>query len=342
MHPYVRLRIGITTGDPSGIGPEVLLRLLHDRALDEGVQPIVYGDLALMRRVANVCAIDWPEALSVQPVGDPDAWPASARAILLDYRLAPLRHIQPGQIQSEAGQAAATWIRDATGDALAGYVHAIATGPVHKQALLQAGITHPGHTEWLAEMTGAREPVMMFVAPDLVVSLATIHIPLAAVPDALTPDGLLTVMHLTATTLRRRLGREPRIGVLGLNPHGGEGGRFGRAESHIIAPAIAEARQCKLAVDGPLVPDVAFLPENRRRFDAFVAMYHDQALIPFKMLAFDFGVNVTLGLPFIRTSVDHGTAFDIAWQGKASPNSFLQAIRLAAELSRDRHDTDSA
>lgn len=330
-----RLRVALTTGDPSGIGPEIILRVLRDRELLALVQPVVYGDQALLRRVAARAAIAWPDDLAVIAAGDMAPWPLTAPAILLDEKYPPLADWQPGRVQAEAGEVALRWVRRSVADAMAGRVAAITTGPINKQSLALAGCPHPGHTELLAELTGGKQGVMMFVGRGLAVSLATIHIPLAEVTASLSVDGLLPVIRLTEEAMRRRYGGRPSVAVLGLNPHGGEGGRFGETERTVIMPAIAAARQEGLSVTGPLVPDTAFLPVNRDRYAAFVAMYHDQGLIPFKMLAFDHGVNVTLGLPIIRTSVDHGTAFDIAWQGKASADSMQYAIKLALQLARD-------
>ena len=233
-----------------------------------------------------------------------------------------------------------TWICAAVRDIQAGMADALVTAPVNKEALHLAGVNFPGHTELLAHLTATPAPCMAFYSPGLVVSLATIHEALADVPRLLSIPSLLRVIRLTHTAGRGFGVDAPRIGVLALNPHAGEHGLFGDEEAKIIIPAIKQAKAEGIAASGPLVPDTAFTWLGKRPatppFDAYVAMYHDQGLIPFKMVAFDTGVNVTLGLPVIRTSPDHGTAFDLAWQGKASPASLFSAITLAARMARTK------
>jgi 4-hydroxythreonine-4-phosphate dehydrogenase len=308
-------RIGLTLGDPAGIGPELVLRALAADELRREARLVAYGSAALLRRVADAAGIPWP-----------------AGPELHDLPFAGANAVVPGRVQAACGRAAADWVAAAARDALAGGLDAIVTAPLNKEALHLAGVPFPGHTEMLASLGGARRTAMLFWSPSLIVSLATIHLPLADVPAALTTAGLLDTLRLTADACRR-LGRTGPLGVLALNPHAGEGGLFGREEQAVIAPAIATARAEGLAVEGPLVPDTAFLEQKRGRYAAYVAMHHDQGLIPFKMLAFAEGVNVTLGLPFVRTSPDHGTAFDLAWQNRADPSSFFSAIRCACRLA---------
>jgi len=217
---------------------------------------------------------------------------------------------------------------------LKGEVNAITTAPLNKEALHAAGHKYPGHTEIFAERMRAERSCMTFFADELTCSLVTVHIGYHEVPAALRTQRILDVIELTAAAVRRQRGREPRLAVLGLNPHAGEHGLFGGGEEErVIAPAIEAASKSGLSVVGPLPPDTAFLPARRRETDAFICMYHDQALIPMKALVFDSAVNTTLGLPVVRTSVDHGTAFDIAWQGKASAGNLFAAVRLAAKLA---------
>jgi 4-hydroxythreonine-4-phosphate dehydrogenase len=217
--------------------------------------------------------------------------------------------------------------------ALAGEVAAVVTGPIHKEALRAAGVAFPGHTEIFAERTGAKRACMMLMSPELTCSFVTVHVGYREVPGLLSVERVLEVIELTADYVRRVRSREPVLAVCGLNPHAGEQGLFGeREEERFIVPAIEAARGKRLRIEGPLPPDTAFLPARRRRTDAFVCMYHDQGHIPLKALAFDEAVNVTLGLPIVRTSVDHGTALDIAWQGKAKANSLVEAVRVAAAL----------
>ena len=213
---------------------------------------------------------------------------------------------------------------------------AIVTAPLHKEALRDAGVPFPGHTEMLAEHTSTRDYCMMLTSAEISVCLVTTHVALSVVPNALSTSRIVKVIEL-ADAAMARLGRgRKQLTVCGLNPHAGEHGLFGDEEAQIIEPAIARARAAGFSVEGPLPPDTAFVPAQREKTDAYIVMYHDQGLIPFKMLSFDVGVNVTLGLPIVRTSVDHGTAFDIAWQGKASAVSMIEAIKVAVKLAACR------
>jgi 4-hydroxythreonine-4-phosphate dehydrogenase len=242
--------------------------------------------------------------------------------------------VAPGRVGAATGRAAYAYIERAIDAALTGEVAAVVTGPIHKEALRAAGVPFPGHTEIYAERPGAARACMMLASPELTCSFATVHVGYREVPGLLSVSRVLDVIELTADYIRRVRSREPVIAVCGLNPHAGEHGLFGdHEEERIILPAIEAARAKGLNVDGPLPPDTAFLPARRRATDAFVCMYHDQGHIPLKALAFDEAVNVTLGLPIVRTSVDHGTALDIAWRGKANPNSLFEAVRIAAALA---------
>jgi 4-hydroxythreonine-4-phosphate dehydrogenase len=244
--------------------------------------------------------------------------------------------IRPGVLSAEAGRAAYDVIVRAVGAAMAGTVDAIATAPVNKEAFRLAGLPWHGHTDLLAHLTGARRVAMMFYSEPLSVVLATIHIALADVPRVLTREEMQETIALTARELPRFGKSAPRIGVAGLNPHAGEHGLFGREEEEAIAPAIAACRASGIDVSGPFPGDTIFLRASRGEFDVVVACYHDQGLIPVKLLAFGEAVNVTLGLPIVRTSVDHGTAFDIAGKGVADPSSMITAVRLAARLAQVR------
>ena len=241
----------------------------------------------------------------------------------------------PGVLSAEAGRAAHDVIVRAVSDAMDGTVQAVATAPVNKEAFRLAGLEWTGHTDLLAHLTGAPRVAMMFYSDRLMVVLATVHIALAEVPASLTQERMQATIALTAEAIPRFTKVPPRIAVAGLNPHAGEHGLFGdREEERIIAPAIEAATAKGIDVDGPLPPDTAFLPKYRKAADAYVCMYHDQGLIPLKALAFEDAVNVTLGLPIVRTSVDHGTAFDIAGKGVADPQSMIAAVLLAARLAR--------
>ena len=321
--------LGVTLGDPAGVGPELVLRLLGEPALVEGVRLVVYGSVGLLREVARTAGIPWPARLVVVPAADSQILPPGTEPVLFDTLVAEA--VQPGRAQAACGRLSGEWIAAAVRDVRRGLTGAIVTAPICKAAWQAAAIPFPGHTEMLAQLTGTEEVRMFFWSPGLAVGLVTIHLALSAVRARLTPARVLQTIRLVAGAVRGTTVSCPRIGVLGFNPHAGEGGLFGDAEQHVIGPAIAAARGEGIEADGPLVPDTAFRDGARRSYHAFVAMYHDQGLIPFKMLAFDEGVNVTLGLPFCRTSPDHGTAFDIAWQGRASPASLFAAVRYARE-----------
>ncbi len=240
----------------------------------------------------------------------------------------------PGVLSAEAGRAAYDVIVRAVGDAMDGTVQAVATAPVNKEAFRLAGLPWAGHTDLLAHLTGAKRVAMMFYSERLIVVLATVHMPLADVPSALTEERMRTTIALTAESVPRFTKVPPRIAVAGLNPHAGEHGMFGSEEERAIVPAIAACRARGIDVSGPFPADTVFVRATRGEFDVVVACYHDQGLIPVKLIAFGEAVNVTLGLPIIRTSVDHGTAFDIAGTGKANPESMIAAVLLAARLAR--------
>jgi 4-hydroxythreonine-4-phosphate dehydrogenase len=243
------------------------------------------------------------------------------------------RVFEPGRLSAEAGQAAYETIFRAVRDARTGGVQAIATAPINKEALALAGLPWRGHTDMLATLTGTRDVAMMFHSSKLRVVLATIHIPISEVPSALTVESIGTTIRLTADAMPRFGVAAPRIALAGLNPHAGEHGIIGREEERVLIPAVKAARQAGVDVTGPWPGDTVFTRAVRGEFDVVIACYHDQGLIPVKLIAFGEAVNVTLGLPIIRTSVDHGTAFDIAGRGLADPESMVQAVLLAAALA---------
>jgi 4-hydroxythreonine-4-phosphate dehydrogenase len=295
--------------------------------------PIVFGDTSVLTAVSRRLGLE----LRARHLS-PHEWPAAARGVdcpaVLDLCALQGDAVAPGEVGAATGRAAFTYIERAIQAALAGEVAAVATGPVHKEALRAAGVPFPGHTEIFAERTGAKRACMMLTCDVLTCSFVTAHVGLHDVPRLLTAQRVLEVIELTADFVGLMRSRRPKIAVCGLNPHAGEHGLFGqREEERFIAPAIDAARAGGLEVEGPLPPDTAFLPSRRTATDAYVCMYHDQGHIPMKMLAFDDAVNITLGLPIIRTSVDHGTALDIAWQGKASARSLFEAVRIAAALA---------
>ncbi len=288
------MRIGITVGDPSGIGPEIAVKAIANPRVRAACEPILYG----------------PPDLSAFP---------------------------PGLLSADAGRAAYEAISRAVDDAVARRIGAVVTCPVNKEAFALAGLPWRGHTELLAHLTGSEFVAMMFYSPRLIVVLATVHVALREVPDLLTPALIDRVVRLTARELPRFLPQgaasSPRLAIAGLNPHAGEHGLMGDEDERVVRPAVEALSKAGINVRGPLPADTAFLRATRGEFDAVIACYHDQGLIPIKMASFGTAVNVTLGLPIVRTSVDHGTAFDIAGKAKADPGSLVEAILLAARLA---------
>ena len=331
MPDPARPQIGISMGDPAGVGPELCLRAMADPAIGRLCAPILFGDLGVLERVAECCGLPLPT--EVAPL---ERWDGKAPGghLLVDCAAVDADAVVPGTVQAACGRAAYVYVREAIDAALRKRTLAIVTAPLHKGALRLAGVGFPGHTELLAAHTHTSDYCMMLGSDAITVSLVTTHIALSNVPAGITQARILKVIELTDAAMRRRGRARPRLAVCALNPHAGEQGLFGHLETAVIEPSVREAQRRGFDATGPLPPDTAFVPAQRERTDAYIVMYHDQGLIPFKMLAFDEGVNVTLGLPIVRTSVDHGTAFDIAWQGKASPNSLLHAIRWAVELGR--------
>jgi 4-hydroxythreonine-4-phosphate dehydrogenase len=328
-------RVAITMGDPAGVGPELCLRLLREPRVRAVCIPTVIGDAGVLGRVAR--QLGWPEpSYTLEPAlwGHPEY--VGEEPLVLDLANLDAESVEPGKVSAACGRAAFEYVTFAIDEALAGWVDAIATGPLHKEALNAAGVPHPGHTEILAEQTNTPRVCMMLTSDAITCSLATVHVGYRDVADLLTRELVRETIEFTAAAMERLRGRKPRLLVCGLNPHAGERGLFGyHEEERIIAPAVEDARAKGIDVCGPLPPDTAFLPKFREHADAYVCMYHDQGLIPLKALAFEEAVNVTLGLPIVRTSVDHGTAFDIAWQGVADVSSFVKAVELAARLARE-------
>ncbi len=312
--------IAISLGDPAGIGPEIVARALAERP-DANV--IVFGDEGVLARAATAAGVVAPPSTSIRPV----------------TALGP-DEVTPGHPNDASGRAQLAYLTAATDAALAGEVAGLVTAPISKEWIARAGFAFPGHTEYLASRAGVGEFAMMLAGPSLRVTVATTHIPLRDVPRLLTADGIASAIWLTAQALIRNFGiAHPRVAVAGLNPHAGEAGRFGDEEERLVRPGIEMARKriseigLTAELSGPLVPDSVFRQAARGQFDAVVALYHDQGLIPLKLLHFDEGVNLTLGLPFVRTSPDHGTAYDIAGTGQARAVSFLAALDLAARLT---------
>jgi 4-hydroxythreonine-4-phosphate dehydrogenase len=330
----------VTMGDPSGIGPEIIARAAAAGALDDAV---VVGDGGVMRRALRACGLDRPVALLQMPA-DFAACPPGVLAVCTPAGLHPgLDQLPYGAVDGRAGAAAARCIEQAVAWATQGAGRAIVTAPIHKEALFAAGVRFPGHTEMLQALAvpaGAPPPPvrMMLANDELRVVLVTIHLSLRRAIDALSIDGIAETLAITHAAGLRFGIAAPRIAVAGLNPHAGEGGLFGDEEIRLIAPAIARARAAGIAASGPYAPDTVFMRARDTagkpgEFDFVVAMTHDHGLIPVKYLGVDQGVNVTLGLPFVRTSPDHGTAFDIAGRGVADPASLLAAAAMARRLA---------
>jgi 4-hydroxythreonine-4-phosphate dehydrogenase len=288
-----RPRIGITVGDPAGIGPEIAARAAADPKVVEVCEPILYGP----------------------------------------HETSDLARFRPGELSAEAGRAAYEAIVRAVDDARRGTIDAIATAPINKEAFALAGLPWKGHTDLLAHITASPQVAMMFYAEALRVVLATIHVPLAEVPTLLTRDLVDRIITLTAREMPRFGYERPRLAFAGLNPHAGEHGVIGSEDETVLRPAVEDARGRGIEISGPWPGDTVFVRAARGEFDAVIACYHDQGLIPVKLLAFGRAVNVTLGLPIVRTSVDHGTAFDIAGRGIADHSSLVEAVRLAARLA---------
>ena len=317
-------------GDPSGIGPEICLRALQAPSVLKMCTPVLFGDAGVLARIKSssknrvevVSLAEWKKIGKVE------------KPLVVDCAAIDAKIVRPGQVSAACGRAGYIYIEHAIRAAMSKKISAVVTAPIHKEALRLSGIKYPGHTEIFTALTRARRSCMMLYSDKLTVSMVTTHIGYRDVPGKLSVARVLDVIELTAEAMRWALHREPRIGVCGLNPHAGEHGLFGgQEEENFVKPAVARARQKNIDVTGPLVPDAAFTTNQRMKFDAIVTLYHDQGHIPFKMLAFDTGVNITLGLPMIRTSVDHGTAFDIAWQGKADPTSLFSAIQVAVGMA---------
>ncbi|HHT9155637.1 MAG: 4-hydroxythreonine-4-phosphate dehydrogenase PdxA [Planctomycetes bacterium] len=308
--------IGITMGDPCGVGPEVALKAIS--LLPPGHEPLVIGSGEVLQRTAEGLGLkpDWKERVKVLDLAN------------FDPGKTPLREPNP-----EAGRASLEYVLKGIELALKGEIGALVTGPISKEALHLAGYPYPGHTEILKEKTGAPRVTMMMVVGDFRVSFVTIHVPLKEVPRLLSPERVLATIKLTHKGLKEWFHVErPRIGVCALNPHAGEGGCFGSEEGEVILPAIRAAQEAGINCSGPIPADVACHKAHEGELEVVVALYHDQGTIAIKLLGFFSGVNLTLGLPIVRTSPTHGTAFDIAGKGLAQPGSMLEAIKLAARL----------
>ncbi|HTN42581.1 MAG TPA: 4-hydroxythreonine-4-phosphate dehydrogenase PdxA [Nitrospiria bacterium] len=335
--------IAITMGDPAGIGPEIIVKTLSKplvNRIERIARPVVVGDRGVLERVARRLK----SSCKIRTLLDLESIPLPRKVLsVIDLNKMDLSAFAAGRPTAAGGQAAVEAIRQAVQLALARRVAGIVTAPISKEGLQAAGYPFPGHTELLAELCGAKEVGMLMVSPPrfkkdpgLRILLATTHVALRNLPDRLTRECVRTAIRLAHEAARRYFGlRRPRMAVAALNPHAGEGGLFGHEEAEIIRPVVEQARRQGIPVSGPFPADSLIRQAFDGKYDILVAMYHDQALIPIKLLGFGRAVNVTVGLPFVRTSPDHGTAYDIAGKGIADPGSLIEAIRLAVAFSKN-------
>jgi len=322
---------GISMGDPAGIGPEIILKALKDGRVLTKCRPLVLGDYEVLKETSARLGLDCP----LISIDAPTHLPEGNKVPVLS--LSAIEDLKPAEVSYDAGRASGIYIRTGAELALEGTIDALVTAPINKESFNMGGFDYPGHTEFLAELTNTKDYAMMLMGERLRVVLLTIHCPLMSVAGRLSVAETLRIIGLTDRSLRNDFGlKSPRIALASLNPHAGEGGLFGREEEDLLLPAAGLARGKGIDVTDPLPADTLFYKALRGDYDVVVCPYHDQALIPLKMLHFEDGVNVTLGLPIIRTSPDHGTAFDIAGRGIASPESLIAAILTAARMVKAR------
>ena len=313
-------RIAITLGDPAGIGPEIIITALNSRRVKSVCTPVIIGDREVLSLVAKKTSKTLSRSIEIiNP---------------LEGRSPDASLIKPGKLPKKWALAVVGYIEEAVRLAKEREVSAIVTAPINKGALHKAGFSFPGHTEFLAHLTGTKDYVMMLGGVRLKVALVTIHVPLKEVLRLVTAKEVFKVIRITDEALKKRFKiKKPKIAVAGLNPHAGEGGMFGDEEGRVIMPAVRRARRAGIDASDPLPPDTVFFRALNGEFDCVVSMYHDQGLGPLKLIHFEDGFNATLGLPIIRTSVDHGTAYEIAWKGVASAESMITAILTAAKMA---------
>lgn len=315
-------------GEPGGIGPEVIVKALYHKEIRNCCRPVVIGDARIIKNALKLTKLPL-EVKTISTLSESGPKKNVIEVFDISSRLPFLKSVP----SRNAGRAVVSYIRKAVEFALNNEVDAIVSGPVSKESLKMAGYKWPGHTELLAELTDTKDFAMMFFSDKLKIMLCTIHIPLKDVPEKINRKNVLKTIRLAIKGADMLGIHNPRIAVAGLNPHAGESGMIGKEEVRFIIPAIIKARSEGIQIKGPYPPDVVFNKAYNGEFDIIVCMYHDQGLIPFKMVSFETGVNVTVGLPIIRTSPDHGTGFDIAWKNRANPSSMIEAIKLAARLN---------
>lgn len=323
--------ICITMGDPTGIGPEIILKSLSQERIYDLCNPLLLGDVRVISRTAKLLKIP----LTVNIIEDP----ARGRYICGELDMMDLSHLNPeaityGKPDYHCGRAMGMYIERCFCLAQEKKISAMVTAPINKDAMNKAGLPYKGHTDFLAHLAGTKEVVMMFASKKMKIALVTIHVPIAKISQELTAEKIFTTIKIFSEGLRKFFGiSDPKLAVAALNPHAGEGGLMGNEELEIIIPAIEKAKNMGIDVHGPFPADTLFYPDKRKDFDAIVCMYHDQGLIPLKMVSFRESVNITLGLPIIRTSVDHGTAYDLAGKGTGDPSSLNAAIEMATHMA---------
>ncbi|MBI4682682.1 MAG: 4-hydroxythreonine-4-phosphate dehydrogenase PdxA [Nitrospirae bacterium] len=319
--------IAITMGDPGGVGPEIIVKAMFCAEIREYCNPVIIGSADVLEDAVRLTGLPL-QIRSISGISDSRPEIGIIEALDIKSRSSFKKNVP----SKNAGRAFVKYIKKSVELAMKKEVDAIVTAPISKESLKMAGHPWPGHTELLAELTDTNRFAMMFVSDKLKVILCTIHIPLKDVPKRINTKLVFETIVLAETGAKMLGMDKPHVAVAGLNPHAGESGIMGKEEMKSILPAVKKAQSAGLSVSGPYPPDVIFHKAYNGEFDIIVSMYHDQGLVPFKMLAFDTGVNVTVGLPIIRTSPDHGTAFDIAWKNMANPSSMLEAIKLASKL----------
>ena len=319
--------IGITMGEPAGIGPEIVIKSLLRRQCIKAFCPVIIGDKQVLLQKADNLRVQL-NIFSIKNIED-----INPKAVnLLNLCNVPLEQLSEGKVSAVGGRASIEYIKKGVDLALKNRIHALVTGPINKEAINLAGFHYAGHTELLAELTRTTQYAMMLWGGMVRVVLVTTHLPISKVSSCLTKEKILEKIRLTNRFMTNFSIKAPRIAVTGLNPHAGDGGIFGREEIEYIAPAVKQGRQEGIDVDGPFSADTIFYKHKKGDYDVVIVMYHDQGLIPLKMEAFGHAVNITLGLPIIRTSVDHGTAFDIVGKNIADPSSLIEAIKVAVQL----------
>ena len=335
MQRKAEINIGLTMGDPNGIGPEVLLRALEYIHPFQEWQPLIFGDTEILSEMNKIMGFNFSfEAISEKGGVLTNNSRDSFCIPIIDLSVQKNRKWELGTCSVWGGDSSFQFVHGAIDFANRKIIDAIVTAPLAKEALQAAGHIFPGHTEMLSHFSNGKRSVMMLTVDDLRASMVTLHVSLRQALESLTHELILEVMEITTSGLKRMGISKPKLGIPGINPHAGENGLFGDEEDNIIRPAMELARKKGIICEGPFPPDTIFLEHRKGRFDAVIAFYHDQALIPLKLYGFDRAVNITLGLPLIRTSPDHGTAFDLAPQIKANPSSMIEAIKTALKMAR--------